>query len=706
MELGRLAGREDTSVPVEPGTLCRDVDRMFRADPDLRSVVVRAPDRPGLVLVNRARFFQVMVGPKGFGWALFAGKPIESILDQVDDELVMAAGTRLSDAGLALLGGRRVGASDDVLVVEEDGEARSLAVSSILAELARSYAARVEEIAVTERRFRSLVAGSSDVIIVLDADGTIIYISDAGERLSGYPASARIGASAFDMMHPSDVPACQALLAALWDKPGAEAEVHYRMRRADGELRWIEGVVRNLLHDEAVAGIVVNCRDVTERHALQEELRHQAFHDNLTGLPNRLLIGDRAEQMLARAERATHACAALLIDLDRFKDVNDLYGHAVGDRLLTLVGERLRLLLRGSDTVGRLGGDEFVALVEGDSLNAGPELVAARILEIFRTPFEVDGRVLNVTASIGIAIGAHETASDLFRDADIALYQAKGTGRDGFSIFSEEMKAEVERRGWLGADLPGALERNEFVIEYQPAFSLADGTMIGIEALLRWEHPQRGRIGPAEFVPTLEETGLIRPVGRWVLAQACDVAAALHAEGFPLALSVNVSARQLEQDEQLYRDVTDALNGSGLPAPALVLEITESTLMRDAEATARQLRRLKQLGVGIAIDDFGTGYSSLSYLATFPVDALKVDRSFVANLGRSSEADALLRSVLHLGRALSLRTVAEGIEHLDQLEILKRHGCDYGQGFHLARPGSVEQLRARLRATRVRTATA
>ncbi len=691
MNLGQLSERARASVKVAPGTVCREVERLFRDHLELRSVLVDPPDGP-VVLVNRARFYQVMTGPKGFGWALFSHKPISAILSDLDDQRVLGAATPVAEAGIILTDEARVGSADDVLVVDRTGDARSLAVADIMAAVARSCAAQVEEIRVAERRFRALVQGSADVFTIVGSDGRLLYVSEAAEQVIGYPAGDRLGRSAFDLVHPDDRAACRELMGAVRSRPGAAARLTFRMVRADGQVRWMDGTARNLLDDEAVGGIVVNYRDVTERHDLEEKLRHQAFHDSLTGLPNRSLITDRAQQMLARNDRSERACAALLIDLDRFKDVNDLHGHGVGDRLLVAVARRLELVLRRSESIGRLGGDEFVALIEGDALDAGPEVVAQRLLEAFDTPFDVDGLRLSVSASIGIATGHRNGPDELFRDADIALYEVKGAGRNGYSIYSEGMKAAVERRGWLNTELRGALQRREYFLEYQPAFSLSDGALVSVEALLRWNHPERGRIPPVDFIPSLEESGLIGPVGRWVLHEACQVAAGLSRRGHRVSMAVNVSARQLDHPEDFYRDVVDALSAADLAPENLVLEITESILMRDAEATVDHLLRLKRLGISVAIDDFGTGYSSLAYLARFPVDSLKVDRSFVAQLGHSQEADALLQSVLHLGRALSLLTVAEGVENTEQLEILKRHGCHVGQGFQLARPGSVDQL--------------
>jgi EAL domain-containing protein (putative c-di-GMP-specific phosphodiesterase class I) len=345
-------------------------------------------------------------------------------------------------------------------------------------------------------------------------------------------------------------------------------------------------------------------------------------------------------------------------------------------------------VLRGSDTVGRLGGDEFVILVEGASLDGGATLVAQRLLDVLREPFTLQGETSSshtVTASIGIAEGDRPDAENLLCDADLAMYRAKAAGRDRYQLFDCEMHTAVHDRLVLEADLRSALERGQFYLDYQPTFDLSDMTIIGVEALLRWRHPTRGVVAPMEFICKLEESGLILPVGRWVLAEACRQGAEWHDAGLSLSMSVNVSARQLESD-LFVTDVSAALAASGLPPCALILEITESILMRDAETTTTRLKALKATGVRVAIDDFGTGYSSLAYLRQFPVDILKIDRSFITAMTESSEGEALLHTLVQLGKRLGLQTVAEGIETEDQLRRLQLQDCDTGQGFLIARP--------------------
>ena len=424
------------------------------------------------------------------------------------------------------------------------------------------------------------------------------------------------------------------------------------------------------------------------------QLRHQALHDALTGLPNRVLALDRAEQMLARARRQQLPVAALFVDVDGFKHVNDTFGHATGDELLRMVAARLSGVVREGDTAARLGGDEFVVLVEGSTLDAGPELVAERLLEVLRQPYELGdkgGRRLSLTVSIGVAAGLRADADELLRDADIALYEAKAAGRNRYVMFRSDMQTLVQDKLRLEMDLAEALERDELFILYQPTFDLRTEQVIGVEALLRWRHPTRGVLAPDEFIPIAEESRLIVPIGRWVLEQACMQAASWRERGLQLDVAVNVSGRQLDADE-LIDHVRGALQASGLEPAALTLEVTETTLMADAEASAGRLRALKSLGVRIAIDDFGTGYSSLAYLRQFPADALKIDRSFVASMTGSRQSTALVHTLVQLGRTLHLETLAEGIEDEAQLKTLRREQCDQGQGFLFARPLDVEEL--------------
>jgi diguanylate cyclase (GGDEF)-like protein len=420
----------------------------------------------------------------------------------------------------------------------------------------------------------------------------------------------------------------------------------------------------------------------------EEELAFLATHDPLTGLPNRTLILDRVTQMLARSARSQTPVAALFIDLDNFKSINDTLGHSVGDELLQAVAARLNGVVRQADGLGRLGGDEFVVIAEELSLAAGPELVAERLLEALKQPFKLgagEETRLTVSASIGIAMGERTSADELLRDADIAMYRAKWDGRNRYAVFESAMQDTVQNRMELEMDLREALERDEFFLVYQPTFDLSDMRPTGVEALLRWRHPVRGVVQPDAFIPLLEQTGLITEVGGWVLEEACRQAAAWRQAGHAIDIAVNVSGRQLDTD-QLLGDIEGALSRSSLEPGSLTIEITETTLMRNIEETARRLAAVKELGVRIAIDDFGTGYSSLAHLQRFPVDALKIDRSFISGLSENKEGETLIHTLVQLGKALSIETFAEGIEQDQELSLLREEHCDSGQGFLFARP--------------------
>jgi diguanylate cyclase (GGDEF)-like protein len=424
-----------------------------------------------------------------------------------------------------------------------------------------------------------------------------------------------------------------------------------------------------------------------ERKRTDEELAFLATHDPLTGLPNRALILDRTEQILARSRRSQKPAAALFLDLDNFKDINDTLGHGVGDELLRAVAARLDGVIRDSDALGRLGGDEFVVISEELSLDVGPELVAERLLEALSQPFKLangHGHV-SVTASIGIAVGEQISAEELLRDADIAMYQAKWDGRNHYVVFEADMQETMKKRMELEMDLHDALANDEFFLAYQPTIGLSNMQPTGVEALVRWQHPTRGVLQPESFIPLLEETGLIMDVGRWVLEEACSQGAAWRAAGYPIRMAVNVSARQLDHD-QITADIEAALTHSGLEPTALTVEVTETALMRNTKETVRRLGAIKELGVQIAIDDFGTGYSSLAHLQQFPVDALKIDRSFISGLRRNQEGETIVHTLVQLGKALSIETFAEGIEQEDELSLLKDEDCDSGQGFLFARP--------------------
>jgi len=422
------------------------------------------------------------------------------------------------------------------------------------------------------------------------------------------------------------------------------------------------------------------------------ELSFQALHDGLTGLPNRALLLDRTMHTVARAARGTRPVAILFIDVDGFRDVNDTWGHDAGDEVLRAIAGRLGEVVRESDTVGRLGGDEFAVLLEPQGSAAEPELVAERVLEVLRQPIELAaGTEVRVTVSIGIATGTSQSAGDLLRDADLALYAAKAAGTDRFVTFADEVQVALAARRSLGLDLKSAVADDQLFLVYQPVFDLKDGTLRGVEALLRWQHPEHGVVPPDQFIPIAEETGLIIEIGRWVAQQACSQASLWQARGVQMVIGINVSGRQLDEDG-FVPEIAEILDKTDLEPASVMLEITETALMGDPDAAAARLEELKRLGVRIGIDDFGTGFSSLAYLRRFPVDSLKIDRSFVNAIGSSGDASALVKTLVQLGKTLKLTTLGEGIETEEQLAELRRVGCDFGQGFLFARPLPVEKI--------------
>ena len=532
---------------------------------------------------------------------------------------------------------------------------------------------------------------SSDLLVLVDRDGVLLYANPAACNTFGIPLEDALGTNAISYLHPDDTDRVAERFVELLQSPGATMTDTVRFVSTDDEVRILELVSTNCLHDPEVHGVLVNGRDVTERRQLETELLEQSLHDALTGLPNRTLFVDRAERILALAARDKVPVSVLFVDLDNFKTFNDGMGHQAGDTLLVAVAQRLRNSMRQDDLLCRFGGDEFVILVHPRSAEQSGELLAHRLSEVLRAPFEVQGRTISVTVSIGIATGAEQDIDDLVRDADLAMYQAKSRGKAQAAAFVPQMVDSANDRLQLLLDLQGALERDEFVVHYQPVIDLATRTMTGVEALVRWDHPVRGRLGPFDFIPSAEESGLIVGIGHAVLRDACRQAAAWRLPERGLTLAVNLSARQLATPS-LLDDVRRVLDETGVPPGALVLEVTETTVMQDTDAAVARLRALKALGVRLAIDDFGTGYSSLAYLRQLPVDILKIDRSFVADLHVGTASAAIVHSLIELGQTLELELIAEGVEDQAQLDALLEQRCGLAQGFLFARPMSSEDL--------------
>jgi diguanylate cyclase (GGDEF)-like protein/PAS domain S-box-containing protein len=546
----------------------------------------------------------------------------------------------------------------------------------------------------SEERFR---AYASDLVIALDANGAFAYVSPASNHVFGYsPDELHELPSFFALVQRGDLVIVEAAYERVLSDPGASVTLEFRARHRNGGVRHLEATMTNLLNNPSVGGVVVNLHDVTERSEFERMLRHHALHDALTGLPNRTLLLDRVRQALMQRSTRQDRVGVLFLDLDRFKVVNDSLGHGAGDRLLVEIGGRLTSALRPTDTVARLGGDEFVVLCVG---RGRPTEIAERILRVIKEPVRLpDGDVV-VTASIGVALaeGEQENPEALLRDADAAMYLAKERGKARFELFDDQVRERAVGRLTTENALRQALAQGEFLVRYQPALDLRSGRLVGVEALVRWNQSEQGMVSPAEFLPVAEETGLIVPIGSWVLTEACTTARRLAEDhdDAPDRVWVNISAPQLGT-RGLLPTILRVLADTDLSPRQLGLELTETTLMHESQAAVAAIDALKNLGVAVAIDDFGTGYSSLAYLHRFAVDQVKIDRSFVDDLDRDPRAPTIVTAVLAMAHALGMLVVAEGVETQAQIEILRRLGCDIAQGNYFSEPLTAPQLSARI----------
>ncbi|MEU4625633.1 EAL domain-containing protein [Actinoplanes sp. NPDC023801] len=555
----------------------------------------------------------------------------------------------------------------------------------------RQNDALLARIGVQENRFRLLVQNSTDMVTITEPGGVLTYVSPAAHGILGTDPGEMIGTALAGRMHPDDVATVTGRLAAVAAAPGSTATYQLRLRHADGTYRWLEVISANLTGEPSVGGVVSNARDITETREVRDRLSYEASHDMLTGLVNRALFGKRvAAAVTAAPDRPV---SIVLVDLDGFKIVNETFGHGTGDALLVHVAERIRASVRPTDTVARLGGDEFAILFEG-AAGTDVDLVLTRIATTLLEPAVIDGEPMTVRASFGVVDGrGGDDAGDLLRQADIAMYEAKERGGGGFERYRPGMETRGAERGRRAAALHTAILEDQLVTFFQPVVTLPDGRMTGAEALVRWQHPTEGLLGPGAFIDTAEQTGLIVPLGAWVLRAATREAATWPGE---LTVSVNVSARQLRENG--FPDVVAAaLRDSGLPARRLTVEITESVAVGGG-ATGDNLQKLRDLGVRLSLDDFGTGASTLTLLATCPVHQIKLDRSFVPDGG----SDAIATAVVQMAHAFGLEAIAEGIETAEQAAHLTGLGYERAQGFHFARPMPAADLRDRLAGAAVR----
>jgi len=566
--------------------------------------------------------------------------------------------------------------------------ASSVALALERVNLAEDLRRSTDNLKSSEARFRSLVQNSSDVITLLDEAGRISYVTPGIEKLLGYETGRLLETTLWTILHTEDLNSANSKFQELLRNDFGQELVAARWRHADGTYRYMETILSNQLADPHVRAVVLNTRDVTERKDLQDKLFHQAYHDPLSGLSNRTLFKDRVAAGLRHHRDDRAALAVVFLDLDDFKHVNDSLGHAAGDSLLQAVAERLQGCVGPTDTVARFGGDEFAILLDPIPDDAYPIAVAERILGAFNLPVKTGAIEMVVACSIGIAISDPKSLDpeDLLRNADVAMYRAKARGKRTFEMFELSMHAAALERLEMENDLRVAIERNELLIEYQPIVWMDTERVYGVEALLRWQHPVKGRIEPDRFIPLAEETGMISAVGAWVLENACREVRRWDAE-FPdhqLRLGVNLSVRQLQRPN-IVEEIRQVLKKTGFAAERLTMEITESAVIREGEETSHVFQRLRAAGMKVAIDDFGTGYSSLSYLARFPIDVIKIDKAFVTSSGSGAKNSALLRAIVGLGHSLGVEIVAEGIENRQQAKILEPLGCS-GQGYYFSRP--------------------
>jgi diguanylate cyclase (GGDEF)-like protein/PAS domain S-box-containing protein len=558
-----------------------------------------------------------------------------------------------------------------------------------------------------EQRFRLLVQNTPDVILICAASGEITYQSPAAETGWAYAPCELMGATILMLAHPDNQPALRELWGQVQESVGDIAArtsriIELRMRDRAGDWRDVQLILMNLLHEPAVGGVVATIRDIRERKAFENQLTHQAFYDSLTGLANRPLLFERLRRALVHAARRGSKVGVVFIDLDNFKLINDSLGHQLGDELIVQATGRLQSCVRAEDTLARIGGDEFVVVLEHLLSEADALPVTLAIAKEFRRTFAIGGRDLMVTVSMGMAMGdgGPEQADILLGNADIAMYRAKSDGKGRYVAFHSSMHVDTLARLELENDLRRAVANGELRVHYQPIVTVASAQVTEMEALVRWQHPTRGLLPPASFISIAEQTGLIVPLGKWVLEEACRQMVAWHAEVLatpPMTLSVNLSPKEF-LSPNLVEEVARILRTTGLPPGCLKMEITEGVVMRDVESTITTLWRLKELGIRIAIDDFGTGYSSLGYLKRLPLDVLKIDRSFVSGLGHNPEDAAIVRAIIAMAKSLSLAVTGEGVESEEQANLLKAWGCDRGQGYYYGKPLDGAATAALLRA--------
>ena len=542
-----------------------------------------------------------------------------------------------------------------------------------------------------------------DIVTVLDINGIILYQSPSVTHLLGHDPRDMIGRSQFDIVHRDDIESMRVMFHELIERGEMMRPLEFRVLNKAGAWRTLESIGKNCLDIPNVRGIIVNTRDVTERKAIQQRIQYLAYHDALTELPNRSLMQDRISQAISHAERSAQRFAVMFIDIDNFKNINDTLGHDAGDELLRQIARRLIDSVRSHDSIARQGGDEFIVLLDQLEGQPGANRVAQKILDALRVAFSVVGTDQHVSGSIGIALYPEDgtDAQTLLKNADTAMFHGKGLGKNTFQFFTPQMNTAAKRRATMESNLRAAVKNGDFKLVYQPQIDLHSGEIVGLEALVRWVSEQSGNVMPSEFIPLAEETGLINDIGLWVLREACQQAKKWLDAGLPRRrIAVNLSARQLT-DKRFVELLARVLDETRLDPSLLELEITESQVMRQAEGSIARLNEIASMGIQLAIDDFGTGYSSLSYLKRLPIRKLKIDQSFVRDITVDPNDAAIVVAIISMARSLDLEVIAEGIETVEQLTVLRAKGCPVGQGFYISVPMSADDLAPLLAKTSV-----
>ena len=574
-----------------------------------------------------------------------------------------------------------------------DADGRPAGVIGVLTDIT-DFKQVAQALEASEGRFKALTESAMDIVTVLDAEGFIRYQSPSVKHLLGYDPGPMIGLNQFDLVHRDDAEQMREAFRELLSRGQMDRAVEFRVIRSDGEWRTLEAIGKNCLDVPAVQGIIVNTRDITDRKNIEERVQYLAFHDALTGLPNRSLMQDRVSQAISRAERSTKRFAVMFIDIDNFKNINDTLGHDVGDELLRQVAARLIDSVRTHDTIARQGGDEFIVLLDQLEGHQGATRVAQKILDALRLAFQVGGTDQHVSGSIGIALFPDDgrDAPTLLKNADTAMFHGKALGKNTYQFFTPQMNIAVKRRAAMESNLRAAVKNGDFTLVYQPQIDLNTGEIVAFEALVRWVSEDSGTMMPGEFIPLAEETGLINDIGEWVLREACRQAVAWRGAGYPSRrMAINLSARQLA-DKGFVELLVGILAETGLDANDLELEITESQVMRQGEGSVMLLNEIAGMGVHLAVDDFGTGYSSLSYLKRLPIGKLKIDQSFVRDITVDPNDTAIVVAIISMAKSLDLDIIAEGIETAGQLTLLRAKGCSVGQGFYFSVPMSADDL--------------